>query len=50
MLNGEQVQEGTESTDESGDWQSPDDHEDDSDDSGGSEEVESPPRLERRSK
>jgi hypothetical protein len=50
MPNGEQVQEGTESADESGDWQSPDDNEDDSDDSDDSEEIDSPPRLERRSK
>ena len=46
MPNGEQVKEGTESTD----WQSPDDHEDDSDNSGGSEEVDSPPSSEHRSK
>ena len=32
------------------DWQSGDDSEDDSDDSGSSEEVDSPPRSERRSK
>ena len=50
MPNREQVQEGTESTYESGDWQSPDDHEGDSDDSGSGEEVASPPRSEHRSK
>ena len=50
MPNGEQVQEGTESTDESGNWQSPDDNADHSDDLDGSEEVDSPPRSERRSK
>lgn len=46
MPNGEQVQEGTESADESGDSQSPDDDEEDSDDSDDSEEVDSPPRSE----
>ena len=50
MPNGEQVHEGTESIDESGDWQSPNDNEDDSDDSDGSEKVDSPPRSECRSK
>ena len=50
MPNGEQVQEGTESGDESGDWQSPDDNEDDNDDSNDSEEIDSPPHLECRSK
>ena len=50
MPNGEQFQEGEESTDESGDWQSPNDEDDDSDDSGGSEEIDSPPRSEHRSK
>ena len=43
MPNREQFQEGEESTDESGDWQSPDDNEVDSDDSEGSEMADSPP-------
>ena len=47
MPNGEQVQEGTESRDDSGDWQSLDDDEEDSDDLNDSEEVDSPPRSER---
>ena len=50
MPNREQFQEGEESTDESGDWQSPDDNEDESDESDSSEEVDSPPRSELRSK
>ena len=50
MPNGEQVQEGMESTYESGDWQSPDDNEDDSDDSDNSEEVDSPPHSKHRPK
>ena len=48
----EQVQEGADSTEESADWQSPDDEDeeenDESDDE--EEEVDSPPRIERRSK
>ena len=51
MPNGEQVQEGAESTDESADWQSPDDDdEEESDESDDEEEVDSPPCTERRSK
>ena len=55
MPNGEQAleqdQEGEDITEESGDWQSPDDEdEEESDESDDEEMVESPPRLERRSK
>ena len=47
----EQVQEGADSAEESGDWQSPkDDDEDESDESEDEEVVDSPPRSERRSK
>ena len=46
MPNGEQQQEGVGSDVESADWQ----YEADSEDSGSSEEVDSPPRSERRSK
>nr|XP_020181508.1 transcription initiation factor IIF subunit alpha-like [Aegilops tauschii subsp. strangulata] len=50
MPNGEQFQEGEESTDESGDWQSSGDDDDDSDDSECSEMADSPPCSERRTK
>ena len=55
MPNGEQIleqgQEGEDSTDESGDWQSPeDDDEEESDEADDNEEVDSPPHLEHRSK
>ena len=46
MTNGEQYQEGVESDGDSGDIQ----YADDSEDSGRSEEVDSPPRSERHSK
>nr|XP_020191627.1 protein IWS1 homolog [Aegilops tauschii subsp. strangulata] len=50
MPNGEQVQEGMESGGESGDWKSDDESDEDREDSSSSEEVDSPPRSERRSK
>ncbi|XBH64723.1 hypothetical protein VPH35_118431 [Triticum aestivum] len=50
MPNGEQHHEGVESDGGSADWQSEDDSEEDSKDSGSSEEVDSPPRSERHSK
>ena len=52
MPNGEQAQEGVESTDESADWQSPDDddEEEDSDETKDGEEVDSSPHTECRSK
>ena len=51
MPNGEQAQEGVESMDESADWQSPDDDdEEESDELDDEEEVDSPPRIDHRSK
>jgi hypothetical protein len=50
MPNGEQHQEGVGSDDESADWHYADDSEEDSKDSGSSEEVNLPPHSERRSK
>ena len=50
MPNGEQVQEGMESGGESADWKSDDESDEESADSSSSEEVDSPPRSERRSK
>ena len=50
MPNGEQVQEGMESGGESADWKSDDESDEDSEDSSSSEEVDSPPRSEKRSK
>ena len=55
MPNGEQAleqdQEGEDSVEESGEWESPaDDDEDESDESGNEEVADSPPRSERRSK
>ena len=55
MPNGEQAleqdQEGEDSAEESGEWESPaDDDEDESDESGDEEVADSPPRSERRSK
>ena len=50
MPNGEQLQEGEESEGGSADWQSGDDSEEGNEDSGSSEEVDSPPCSERRSK
>ena len=50
MPNGGQYQEGVESDGESGDFKYADDSEDDNEDSGSSEEVDSPPHSERRSR
>ena len=50
MPNGEQDQEGEASGGESGDWRSDDEDEEESEDSSDGEEVDSPPRTERRSK
>ncbi|XBI10099.1 hypothetical protein VPH35_137474 [Triticum aestivum] len=50
MPNREQLQEGVESDGESTDYEYTDHSEDDSEDSGSNEEVDSPPRSERRSK
>ena len=50
MPNGEQEPEGEASGGESGEWHSDEGEDDESDDSGDSEEVDSPPRTERRSK
>ena len=47
---GEQVQEGAESGGESADWRSDDESDEENEDSSSSEEVDSPPRSERRSK
>ena len=50
MQNGEQCQEGVESDGESGDYQYVDDGEENNEESGSSEEVDSLPRSKRHSK
>jgi hypothetical protein len=50
MPNGEQIQEGEESGGDSGDWNSDDESDEEREDSSSGEEVDSPPRVEKRSK